>query len=89
MNFPQDLPRHLCGLYIEHNTHKNTHETVAQRVAQGDDDHWVSSEERQQAIDTDEVWSIQWYPNTPIGFYRLQASSWAAIETALATMTFD
>lgn len=78
------LPRHACGLYLEHNSHKDVYETVAQAVAREENNHhWVSPEERQRAIDTNEMWSLQWYPDTPIGFHRLQASTWEAIEARL------
>lgn len=36
---------------------------------------WVSEEERQKAIRENSVWTIQWYPNTPIGFNCVGAST--------------
>ena len=79
MNQPnaRTFPVHKCGLYLTHNQHRDYYLTAAQGVnddpagAQLD---WVSYEEREKAIATDEVWTLQWYPETPIGFYCIAAS---------------
>ncbi len=50
----------------------------------GDDDdriHWVSEEERQKAIRENSVWTIQWYPDTPVGFCCVGASTFEAAAT--------
>lgn len=39
----------------------------------GDD--WISEEDRAEALEKNSVWSIQWYPDTPVGFYSKYASS--------------
>lgn len=44
---------------------------------------WVSEEERLKAIRENSVWTCQWYPNTPVGFYCLGASSLPALIAAL------
>lgn len=38
-------------------------------------DDFVSPEERQKAIDNNSIWSIQIYPNTPVGSYTVAAST--------------
>lgn len=48
-----------------------------------DDADWTSAEEREKAIRTNSVWRLQWYPNTPVGFQAVQASSLGAIFAAL------
>ena len=46
---------------------------------------WVSEEERQKAIRENSVWTIQWHPETPVGFYCVGASTFeAAARAALA-----
>ena len=40
---------------------------------------WVSLEEKEQAIARNSMWTLQWYPNTPVGFNRISASSLPAI----------
>lgn len=39
---------------------------------------WASEDERQKAIRDNSVWTIQWYPNTPVGFYCVGASTFEA-----------
>ena len=48
-----------------------------------DDADWTSPEEREKAIRTNSVWRLQWYPDTPVGFHAIQASSLGAIFAAL------
>lgn len=72
------FPVHKVSLHLTHNQHKGYYLTVAESIA--DHDHgytiecWVSEEQRQKAIDTDECWTLQWYPDTPIGFCILSAA---------------
>lgn len=40
---------------------------------------WVSEEERQKALNENSVWTLQWYPETPVGFNCIGASSLAAL----------
>jgi len=45
---------------------------------------WVSAEERQKAFDNNSCWTLQWYPNTPVSFHILRASSLEALLAELA-----
>jgi DNA repair photolyase len=36
---------------------------------------WISDEDRAIALAQNSVWSIQWYQDTPVGFYSKYASS--------------
>jgi hypothetical protein len=72
------LPTHKCGLYLEHNACRDVYETAAQCIA--DDESrdpalytWESDEHRQRAIDTNEVWTLQWYPERPSTFFAVAA----------------
>jgi hypothetical protein len=48
---------------------------------------WPSNEERLKAISENSVWTIQWYPNTPVAFSCVGASTFeAAAEFALSTL---
>jgi hypothetical protein len=31
----------------------------------------ITPEDRAECLRTDSLWVLQWYPNTPIGFYRV------------------
>ena len=75
--FEAKLPTHKCGLYLEHNQYKDYYDSIEEGVASLDS--WVSEEERQKALATGEIWVLQWYPDTPVGFNRLAASSLEAV----------
>lgn len=71
------FPEHKASLHLEHNEHKAMYQTVAVYLEENDwfkDDEWVSPEQKQKALDTNELWRLQWYPDTPIGFYTLMAA---------------
>ncbi len=77
------FPDHAASLHLTHNQHKAYYLTVAQSIEGEDfgytDDCWVSEEEKQKAIETNDCWTLQWYPNTPTGFNMLSASSLEAL----------
>lgn len=74
-----ELPEHKAGLMIRHNDHKNVYETIEQYERGDSSDYWISEEERQKAIETDELWELQWYPETPVGFYMIYGSTLEAV----------
>jgi hypothetical protein len=74
------LPPHKCGLHLTHNDHKNMYLSVEENHSK---DQFVNEAEWDKAIREDSVWSLQWYPETPIGFHILCASSLEAIEQAV------
>lgn len=47
---------------------------------------FVSEDERAEALRTNSVWSIQWYPETPVGFCDLKASSLPALFAAIRAL---
>lgn len=71
------LPDHKCGLFLEHNVHKDYYQTAKQAIEEAPEDMdmfpFKDEESRQRAIDTDEIWTLQWYPDTPIGSYKVAA----------------
>lgn len=73
------FPSHKCSLTLEHNEYKDAYESIEAGV-RDEDGCWVSPEERQKALDTGDIWVLHWHPETPVGFYRLVASS---LETLL------
>ena len=78
------LPKHKCGLYLTHNEHRDVYETIEQFY---DADDFVSEDEWLKAVAEDSVWCLHWYPDTPVGFHRIYASSLEAIQKALANET--
>lgn len=74
MNTP--WPKHEASLHLMHNDHKSYYHTVAQAIESDDFgmDEWVSEEQKQKAIATNDCWILQWYPATPVGFCVLAAA---------------
>jgi len=74
-----NLPRHEAGLYLTHNQHKDVYETVKEWIEgshpEYDPDDFISQEDMQKCIDTDDCWSLQWYPHTPVGCHKVCGSS--------------
>jgi hypothetical protein len=74
MNFP----KHEAALHLTHNEHKSYYLTVKECIADSShgytEECWVSPEQMQKAITTNDCWTLQWYPHTPVGFLILTAA---------------
>lgn len=70
------FPRHEASLHLTHNQHKAYFDTVNDSIDK--DEHgyrdWISEEQKQKAIATNECWTLQWYPDTPGGFFIMSAA---------------
>ena len=77
------LPVHKAGLTIEHNEHLGSYQTVEEYLLTYDYAYqslvWVSVAERENAVKTNEMWTLQWYPDTPIGSCIMRASTLMAL----------
>jgi hypothetical protein len=78
------FPRHEGSLHLTHNDHKSSYQTVAEDLADylaihGRPVDFVSEEERAKAIATNEMWDLHWYPDHPVSFHSVRASSLEAI----------
>lgn len=65
------IPKHL-SLTIEHNPHKTVYQSALQWFQDReslDPDPDYSEETKKQCIAQDSIWTIQYYPDTPIGFH--------------------
>lgn len=71
------FPKHSCSLSLEHNPHKNNYQTVEAycEFFCADPEYWISEENYKKACETDELWILQWYPDTPIGSYTVCADN--------------
>lgn len=74
------FPEHKCSLTLQHNPGRDYYMTARawwrEEEERNPDDplySWESDEAREAALDTDEVWTLHWYPNTPIGFFSIAA----------------
>ena len=73
---------HYGNLTISYNEQANDYQTAKYAVECGeylDCTDWVSEEEKQAAIETNSIWTLHYYPDTPIGFCSISASSLTAI----------
>ena len=78
-------PRHKVSMHITHNNHLSYYETVERALECGtyDAKDFIDPNEMAAAIANNEVWEIQWYPDTPIGSYTVLATTFErAIEHA-------
>lgn len=64
-------------LMLDYNGHMGSYMTIEEYYEDclGSSDEWISEEERKLAIDNNSVWHIHWYPNTPIGSYKILCHS--------------
>jgi hypothetical protein len=69
------FPAHKCGLYLEHNAHRTVRSKLQDFIEEeeGLEDRFESPESKRRSIDTDELWTLQWYPETSIGFCKIAA----------------
>lgn len=75
------LLRDMACLRLSFNDHTANYVDAAKEYADGEmpDDEWVSESERDKALGLNQVWTLQWYPDTPVGFHIMRASSLAAL----------
>ena len=63
---------------------------VAARAPETFDRDWVSPEQREHALATNSVWTLQRYPDTPERYRRFRGASLAAVvEAAVQQMLHD
>lgn len=74
------LPKHECSLYLTHNEHKSVYESIEHFYDKAD---FVDEPEWNKAIAENSVWSLQWYPDTPIGFNIICAASLERLQEAV------
>lgn len=78
-----EFPKHKAGLYLSHNSHLSNYLTVKDAVEHKDHgydpDDWVSPDQMQKAIESNDCWTLQWYPNTPVGFCLLSGADLDAL----------
>lgn len=71
MNFPE----HKCGLYLEHNSHKDYCEKTVDTLDDLFQRKEITVTEYDEMLAADSIWFLQWYPETPVGSYHVYGSS--------------
>jgi hypothetical protein len=73
-----------CGVYLNVNAHRDNYET-AELALDAFDDFVIEPEVRAKIIETNTLIDLHFYPDTPIGFYKvLHYDLEAAIDEALS-----
>jgi hypothetical protein len=83
------LARCKCGVYVQVNVHRDVYETAEQwwetQDICGDSLKFTPPEVRAEMIRLNTVVDVQFYPDTPVGFYRVAHHDLdAALGAALA-----
>lgn len=80
------LPEHI-GMHLRHNQHKLYYETVEDYLGRDESlMHEMAPADLAEMIRTGEIWELQWYPDTPVGFCIVYAPT---LERALALANAD
>lgn len=69
-----ELPKHKCGLSIEHNMWVAYNESVSEYLDELTcPPVWESQEHLDRATSTNQLWEMQWYPRTSLNFHKIAA----------------
>jgi hypothetical protein len=84
------FPQHKASMHITHNQHKAYYQDIESYVAeehlQIDSDDWATPTSRERCIANDDIWELQWYPNTPVGFNKVYGATLdEVLQAALTT----
>ena len=80
------LPAHKASLSIIHNKHLDYYESAKTQIERDDDYYHPDSfpeGERDKCITANEIWTLHYYPETPIGFNLIHASKLEALLRAI------
>lgn len=64
------INRCKCGVYVTVNAHRDFYQTVEQYMSDFEDEiQDIPSDVYVKMKELDTIIELQWYPNTPVGFY--------------------
>lgn len=71
------LKGEFSSLSIEYNDHASCYVTAREADEHGELEYgtWVSDDEKAKALESNSVWRLQYYPDTPVGSYVILAST--------------
>lgn len=88
-----EFPEHEASMHITHNQHKAYYQSIESYIAeehlQIESDDWATPTSRERCIANDDIWELQWYPNTPIGFCKIYGATFEEVLTAARTISSD
>lgn len=74
------FPKHEGAMFIQHNEHLNYYQPVAEYIEEEDlTKSFRNPEELAKSVNTGELWVMQWYPDTPVGFIKIAAPTWEGL----------
>jgi hypothetical protein len=85
---PEGFPA-CVSLRIKFNPHASEYQSLAEWLKNEEERgegcfwEWASDEEKALSLASGDIWICQWYPDTPIGFYALSASTFTALMRAV------
>ncbi len=62
-----------CGVYLTVNRYRDYYDTIEQAVAEIKNE--TDEETKQRILATGQLYELQFYPDTPVGSYRIFGSS--------------
>jgi len=68
------IRRCKCGVFFYANTHRDIYQSVEDKIikiSSDDNDILIDENIKKKMIETNTILELQFYPNTPIGFYRI------------------
>ena len=78
------FPKHEASMSLNHNEHKACYDPIAAYISELPFHEWATPTSKARCIETDEIWELQWYPNTPVGFCTMYG---ATLEEVLEAAT--
>lgn len=85
------LSRCKCSVSIEVNRHRDAYETAEQAMQEAEENGWlpdIEPEVRAKMVELNTVVELQFYPDTPIGFYVIWHYDLdAALDAALSVLS--
>lgn len=90
-DFKKILERCKCGVFLTVNEHKDYYQTTAEKIAElRDNDDEISDEAAGLMLSADTIVELQFYPDTPIGFYKVISHDFDdAVSRALECLGLD
>lgn len=70
-----EFPKHEAALFLAHNEHRNYYEKAEVFIDELKQRGccWKDDASQQRAVQTDSIWTLQWYPRTPVTFTLIAA----------------
>lgn len=73
----QLIKRCKCGIYLDINIHKDLYQKTEEAIKKiNENENEIDEDMAKRMIKEDMIISLQFYPNTPVGFYKIYGTSY-------------